>query len=657
MRYLGSKINLLTNIEEMLNKHLDGNEQTFLDLFSGTNVVGNYFKDKYHIFSNDLLYFCYVNAKAQIENNSPLTFKNLADIGINNPIEYLQNNANKLNPKTHYYEEAYTPTGGAMYFSVDNGKRIDYIRETIDEWKFKNIINDDEYYYLLSALLESLSYVSNTTGTYGAFLKKWDKRALNQLNLKPFEIKNNLKTNKAFNENANELIKNISADIVYIDTPYNSRQYASNYHVLENIARNNHPNLKGKTRLFDWSPLKSEYAQEKFAYQAMDNLLKNIQATHVIISYNDEGIIPLDKLIEISKTYSIDDRVDIEYIDYRKYKSKKASSKPKLQEVLIYIRKKEALKSKNSKSAPIKKSTIWQLKNGYIKSPLNYIGGKYKLLNQILPLFPKEINTFVDIFSGGANVGINVNANHHIFNDMNYRINEMFRYFSKHDSDFVIQRIKERIKEFDLSKTNEDGYKTFRTLYNSNPNPLDLYVLVSYSYNYQFRFNNDMKFNNPFGRNRSCFSDNMERNLYKFIEKLKTIDASFTDYLFEDFNTKILTSEDFVYLDPPYLITTGNYNDGNRGFLDWNNTREIELFNFMDNLNHRGIRFALSNVTEHKGKTNQLLKNWVSTRNLNINYLNYNYNNSSHNSKSKGSQEVLITNYDTDTFQLLTEKR
>src|SRR5699024_12567458 len=145
--------------------------------------------------------------------------------------------------------------------------------------------------------------------------------------------------------------------------------------------------------------------------------------------------------------------------------------------------------------------------------PLNYIGGKYRLLNQILPLFPKNIDTFVDLFSGGANVGINVNANKHIFNDMNYRINEMFRSFVKHDPDDLVDKINSRIEEYDLSKTNQEAYLKFRKDYNAQPNPLDLYVLVSYSYNYQFRFNNSMEFNNPFVRNRSQFSENLEKSL------------------------------------------------------------------------------------------------------------------------------------------------
>src|SRR5699024_461532 len=114
-----------------------------------------------------------------------------------------------------------------------------------------------------------------------------------------------------------------------------------------------------------------------------------------------------------------------------------------------------------------------------------------------------------------------------------------------------------------------------------------------------------------------------------------------------------LSYNDFVYLDPPYLINTGNYNDGNRGFLNWGVQQENQMYSLMDQLSSQGIRYALSNVLEHKGKSNDLLKKYVEKPSVTVNYLNYNYNNSSYNSKGLGSTEVLVTNYDTKTFELL----
>ncbi|MGL5896538.1 MAG: Dam family site-specific DNA-(adenine-N6)-methyltransferase [Lactococcus lactis] len=661
MRYIGSKLNLLTEIEKIIEENTQGREKTFLDLFAGTNVVGKHFKSKYAVYSNDLLYFSYVNAKATIENNFPLAFEGLNSIGIASPLDYLQKEAGEYikTGKVGYYEKSYTPTGDAMYLTVENGKRIDYIRDTIEEWKIQGLLNEYEYYYLVSVLVESIPFVSNITGTYGAFLKHWDKRALNSLELIPLEVTNNGAENMAFNLDSNVLVSDVKVDIAYIDTPYNNRQYASNYHLLENIAQNEKPDLTGKTKIFKWNHLRSDYAMKKKALSTMKELIEKLDATHVIVSYNNEGIIPEEELINLLRQNSLNSKVQVKKIPYRKYKSKRPSESYDLYELLIYFQKKENIEKNIDGNVETfsQESNKWTVeKQTYIKSPLNYIGGKYKLLKQIVPLFPEPIETFVDLFSGGANVGINVDARRYIFNDMNNKINEMFRFFATQNVDELISKIKNRIDEFSLSKTNEEGFIKFRKQYNENPNPLDLYVLVSYSYNYQFRFNSSMEFNNPFGRNRSRFSENMEKNLRLFVEKLNTIDATFTDKLFDDIDISNLGASDFVYLDPPYLITTGNYNDGNRGFINWDDEQEKKMYKLMEQLSNQGVRYALSNVLTHKGKENTLLKEFIETHPVEVHYLDFNYNNSSHNSKGKGSVEILITNYRKDNKQIIVDK-
>lgn len=655
MRFIGSKNLLLNEIHSMLEEKLDGSERVFFDLFAGANVVGEHFKKTFEIKSNDILYFSFCYAKAVIENNKAFSFNGLEF----NPFDYL-NDENQLKAYSgdFYYTNAYTPVSddSGMYFTIENGQRIDFIRETIEAWYLLNKITDYERFYLIACLIEAVSLVSNTTGTYGAYLKHWDKRALKTLKLKPLPVLNNNLNNTAFNVDSNELVKKEKADIVYIDTPYNNRQYASNYHVLENIATHNKPKLTGKTKIFDWSDKRSNYAMRSKALKAMEDLLKNINTKHIILSYNDEGIIPIDDLKEILAKNAYDGLVDVRVIPYKKYKSKIPSKKAALNEYLFYIRK---VPVKNIISKPQQlKLTKWEPKQqGYIKSPLNYIGGKYRLLKQIIPLFPTNIDTFLDLFSGGANVGINANANRYIFNDMNTRINEMFRYFSKQNTEELIVRIKEIISEKGLSKTNEEAYLSFRRQYNENPHPLMLYILVSYSYNYQIRFNNSMEFNNPFGRNRSHFSKNMENNLRRFNNRLQEISFEFTDNYFENINFTKLTEKDFVYLDPPYLITTGSYNDGNRGFQNWRKEQELLMYEIMDNLTTRNIRYALSNVLTHKGETNEFLLNYIKNRNVSVHYLDYNYNNASYNSKNKGSSEVLITNYDPITQTINKDKK
>lgn len=650
MRYIGSKVTLLDEIKKLIDSKISGNEKTFLDLFAGTNSVAEFFKKEYDILTNDILYFSYVNSKAIIENNNMLLFKKLPF----NPFDFLNDDENvKMYKGSDYYTVNYTPVGDAMYLTEDNGRRIDFIRNTIEEWKEQGLLEHYEYYYLLSSLIEAIPYVSNITGTYGAFLKHWDKRALNKLEIKPLTVLNNSKSNKSFNQNSNKLVREVKADITYIDIPYNNRQYASNYHLLENVARHNKPNLKGKTKIFDWSYLKSEYSMKLKAYKSLEDLISNLDTTHIIFSYNDEGIISYDDLVELFKRYSVNNVVEVVKIPYRKYKSKITSEKIELYEYLFYIQRKDIL-IENNLVNKISNTTTWTPESkGYIKSPLNYVGGKYKLLNQIIPLLPKEITTFVDLFSGGANVGINVKADKHIFVDMNTKINEMFRYFASEDPEKLMANIKERIDEFGLSKTNEAGYLKFREQYNNFPNPLDLYVLISFSYNYQIRFNNNMKFNNPFGKNRSHFSDNMKKNLVNFTNKLNSLNYEFIDDYFQNVDLSSLDTNSLVYMDPPYLITTGSYNDGNRGFQNWGIKQEQEMYNLMNTLTERGIRYALSNVLNHKNNEHILLKKFIEENKVQVHHLNYSYHNSSYNTSRFTSDEVLVTNYDKETYKLL----
>lgn len=285
---------------------------------------------------------------------------------------------------------------------------------------------------------------------------------------------------------------------------------------------------------------------------------------------------------------------------------------------------------------------------GYICSPMNYIGGKYKLLRQIIPLFPTQIDTFIDLFCGGCNVGINAHANKYVFNDNLVYLIDLYKAFGSSSYKEIINHIEARISDYGLSLTNDDGYRKLRNLYNSERNPLDLFVLVAYSFNHQIRFNNSHEFNNPFGKERSCFNPKMNKNLYAFVNTIQKKNVEFTCYNFDDFDFSSITKNDFIYCDPPYLITTGTYNDGKRGFTGWGMVEEIKLLDLLTELNTRGVRFALSNVIRHKGKTNDILTAWIENNNFNVIHVNKDYANSNYHTINRDKQatdEVLITNY------------
>jgi DNA adenine methylase len=284
----------------------------------------------------------------------------------------------------------------------------------------------------------------------------------------------------------------------------------------------------------------------------------------------------------------------------------------------------------------------------YLKSPLNYIGGKYKLLPQLFEFFPRNISNFVDLFAGGFNVGINIDAKKVYLNDNLTHLIDMYEHFNKHDRDHIISHIHNRISSFDLSKTNTDGYISLREEYNSIKNPLDLFVLTAYSFNHQIRFNNNHQFNNPFGRDRSSYNKKMEENLLLFLDELHSKEISISSVCFEDFDFSFLSKNDYVYCDPPYLITTGSYNDGKRGFKGWGETEEIALLEKLDELHRNGVGFGLSNVTEHKGRENKLLKNWIKkNKEYRVHDISSNYKNSSYKNAgaiAQKSVEVFITN-------------
>lgn len=281
-----------------------------------------------------------------------------------------------------------------------------------------------------------------------------------------------------------------------------------------------------------------------------------------------------------------------------------------------------------------------------IKSPINYTGNKFSIINQLLPLFPNNINTFIDLFAGSCTVSVNASANNFLINDNITELIDLYGVILSTPTDILLEKINSRIDELSLSKTNEDGYLQLRREYNSIRNPLDLFILSAYSFNHTIRFNNNKEFNSPFGRERSQYNKNIERNLILFSEQLKEMNPSLCSLDYSKLDISSLSKFDFVYCDPPYLITTATYNDGKRGFKGWNQDEERKLLGLLDNLNENNIKFGLSNVLSHNGVENTIINNWLRENNFNVHQIEKNYRNSSYNKKHRGiSIEVLITNY------------
>ena len=280
----------------------------------------------------------------------------------------------------------------------------------------------------------------------------------------------------------------------------------------------------------------------------------------------------------------------------------------------------------------------------YYKSPFNYIGNKFRILAQIQKWFPKDIDTMVDLFCGGCDVIINTSARRKYANDINFFLIDILKEFQAKGLDTVMY-IDDAIAKWHLTKDDQEAYLAFRNHYNMDKKPLDLYVLLCYSFNYQFRFNSKHDYNNPFGRARSSFNDAVRENLLRMLPLVKDIVFSSTDFL--DYDYSVLKEGDFLYADPPYLLTCGSYNDGKRGFRGWGEKDERALYDILDGLSRRGVRFALSNVIEHKGNRNLILAEWKRRNRYHMHHIKFNYDNCNYHAQNRDNKtdEILVTNY------------
>lgn len=312
MNYIGSKYSLLDFIDETISGVTGNKFQTFCDIFAGTGIVGQHFKRKGHkIIANDVQYYSYVMNRHFIGTHKPLLFN-----GLKNTVENLDEDSNlnlkkvfsylnSLPGKEGFIYNNYSVGGtkGAeftrMYFTDYNAKKCDAIRIKIEEWKNDKLISGDEYFQLLASLIESIDKYANTASVYGAFLKQFKKSAVAEMIIKPLPVILNDKEHEVYNKDSNQLIKEIECDVLYLDPPYNQRQYASNYHMLETIAKYDNPVIKGKTGLRDYEYQKSEYCSRGKVKQAFEQLIEKAKAKYIFVSYNNEGLLSEEELKKI----------------------------------------------------------------------------------------------------------------------------------------------------------------------------------------------------------------------------------------------------------------------------------------------------------------------------------------------------------------------
>ena len=656
-RYLGSKYKLLEFIEKIVQEHTK-NCKIFLDLFAGTGVVADYFNKKYDVVLNDLLKCNYISYEcffSDLEYNE----KKVMDI--------IEKYNKKYVKKENYYSKNFKNT----YLNEKNLKKVGFIRDDIDNLFDKEVINKRERAILITSLVYAVDKIANTVGHYDAYRKNGDLEKELILKFPQIENKNN-RNNKIFCMDANELVKELKADIVYIDPPYNSRQYSDAYHFLENIATNNKPEVFGVAKKMDRTHIKSKYCLSN-AKETLEELVENIEAKYILFSYNNtqqkansrsNGRISDDEILEILKSKG---EVIVFEKDFNPFTVGKTNIENHSERIFfckVKKAKKNIINNLTEENIVAEENQLFIIENtkkNIVQSPLNYTGGKFRLLKQIFEKIPKDIDIFYDIFCGGFNVGANFNAKKIIGIDKNKELIKLLKFLKKQNYEKLEKKIEEKIEYYDLSNSYKNGYEYYgcnsydglgkynkekflrlREDYNSQKKEILFLLLIFYSFNNQIRFNKRNEFNLPVGKRD--FNSNLRKKLKNFIYNLQLVETEFESIDFRNIDLKKINQKNtFFYLDPPYLLGQASYNENNL----WTENDEKDLLRFLERCNRKKIKFALSNVMEHKGNENRILKDWSSKNNFFVNYLDFNYYNSNYQIKRKNTvtKEVLITNF------------
>lgn len=642
-RYIGNKNKLMNWISGLLDKHTSG--ETFFDVFAGTGVVSKGILSKYSkLILNDFLYSNNVIFKAFFGTQEYNTKKLL--------------NYQRIFQKIHtnsvdndYFVDNY----GGKFFSEHDAKVIGEIRTRIEQ---ANDLNERERTILLASLIYSSDKIANTVGHYDAYRKKEKIKdsfifeLITPLNISGKEI-------EIYREDANELVRKVSADIAFIDPPYNSRQYSRFYHVLESIVKWDKPELEGVAMKPPVENM-SEYSKTR-APEVFDDLIKNLNVKYIVVTYNNtyksKSSSSKNKITHEQIQQSLNNVGDTQCFEmpFQFFNAGKTDLKDHKEFVFITEVRKFIAEVNNVKSLKKKQKSI--------RSPLFYVGDKYKLMPQLKELFPSEINTYYDVFCGGGSASINVNAKKFVMNDVNKKIIQLHQHLqiaSNNINSFIekmysliehyglslsekgknekIEALKKIHKKTYFSKYNKEAYLKLRDDYNKDQTNFDLlYLLLIYGFNHMIRFNGQEQFNLPVGNvdwNKNVTT--ALKNYSSWYNANKITMSSGMD--FEKFVESVkLKSNDFLYFDPPYLITFSDYNKL------WNEEEERRLYRLLVRLDKKGIKWGVSNLVSHKGKQNHILLEWA--QDFRKYRIESNYISKFDNTVKKDSKEIYVTNY------------
>lgn len=346
-RYIGSKDKLSATLIAKI-RHKCPTATSVIDLMAGTGLFSLALRrENYRVIASDVMTYSYHHLVVNLKLNQAPKFEGLCSLvgsgenAYTRVLEYL----NHLQPISGFFTREYSPDGcpiagcrPRMYFTSANASKIDAIRQTIKEWHEHKLISDIEHSLLLHDLIMAANDIANIAGTYGHYLSHFVQRSMDDIRLSPsvFDKNNNTEGHEIRRGYAELISSSLSGDVCYIDPPYIKRQYAANYHILETLAREDEPEAIGESGLRPWRDQYSNFCSKVRIRSAFDLIIRNVHCNNIFISYSEDGLLPIEVLMDFLQQYG---SVELSKIQYKRFRSNNSQKELELTEYLIYLNK------------------------------------------------------------------------------------------------------------------------------------------------------------------------------------------------------------------------------------------------------------------------------------------------------------------------------
>jgi adenine-specific DNA-methyltransferase len=319
LKYLGSKTKLLGFIDSVVTECVakidkPSEEIVLCDLFSGSGKVANHFKDRFKVVANDLEYYSFAMLSNLLINDSSIAYEC-------QPIVDWMNYA--MEGEEGFIFKNYSEQAGRTYFTDENAMKIDGGISLVYDMYGRGELTDQQFYYCLCSVLEAADKVSNTTGLYSAYLKKFGTTAIKPIEFKSFDLKESVASNEVYMSDASDLIQEVRGDILYLDPPYTPMQYSNAYHLMNTIAQNEQPTIRGISGRPEGRNV-SLWSSKPKVEGEFKRLVESANFEYLVMSYSNESIMPVELIADVMSSHG---RYEMKQMQYKKFKSRTEASK------------------------------------------------------------------------------------------------------------------------------------------------------------------------------------------------------------------------------------------------------------------------------------------------------------------------------------------